>query len=371
MAGVEPVKAGDEEIIVSVRDLKVWFPVARSIIEVAKRVPKRYVHAVDGVSFDMRRGETLCLVGESGCGKTTTARAILRLIDKENIRGGKVWIRPSPDVLKTIREHQPEAVDGDMVDLYALKGKALLAIRRDIQMVFQDPFSSLNPRFKIYDVLEEPLIVHGIADRQEREERIYRALETVKLTPPEEFLNRYPHQLSGGQRQRVSIARALVLDPRILLADEPVSMLDVSIRAEVLEVLDELKTKLGMGILFITHDLALARYVCDRIAVMYLGKIVEIGGADEIIQNPLHPYTQALINAIPEPIPENRKRLRELRIKGEVTSAVNLPKGCRFRPRCVAYDENEWVRPKCESQEPDLIFKTPSHGAACWLLERE
>ncbi len=371
MADMEPVKTNGNEVIVSVRDLKVWFPVARSILEVARRVPKRYVHAVDGVSFDMKQGETLCLVGESGCGKTTTARAILRLVDKDNVRGGKVWVKPSPDVFKIIKDHQPDAVNGDMVDLYALKGKALLAMRRDIQMVFQDPFSSLNPRFKIYDVLEEPLIVHGIASREEREERIYRALEIVKLTPPEEFLNRYPHQLSGGQRQRVSIARALVLNPRILLADEPVSMLDVSIRAEVLEVLDELKAKLGMSILFITHDLALARYVCDRIAVMYLGKIVEIGESDEIIQSPLHPYTQALINAIPEPIPENRKKLRELRIKGEVTSAVNLPKGCRFRPRCVAYDENEWVRPKCESQEPGIIFKKPGHGAACWLLEKE
>ena len=359
------------ESLIRVEDLKVWFPVRRSIVDLLTRKPQLYVHAVDGVSFEIYRGETFCLVGESGCGKTTTARAIVRLIDRENIAGGRILLKPSEEVLEEIKTLQPDSVTEDgYVDMYKLKGKALLGVRRETQMIFQDPFASLNPRFKVLDILEEPLIVHKIGDKDERLELVSKVLEVVKLTPPEEFLNRYPHQLSGGQRQRVAIARALVLNPKILAADEPVSMLDVSIRAEVLEVLNELREKWKMAILFITHDLALARYVCDRIGVMYLGKIVEIGEADEIIQKPKHPYTQALINAIPEPEPENRKKLRELRIKGEVTSAVHLPKGCRFRPRCIAYDEHPEIQPKCQTEEPGLIPIEGNHKAACWLYEK-
>ena len=360
------------DALIRVDNLKVWFPVRRSLVDLLARRPQLYVHAVDGVSFEIYRGETLCLVGESGCGKTTTARAIVRLIDRENIAGGRILLRPSEDVLEEVKRAQPDAVaEEGYVDMYKLKGRALLGVRRETQMIFQDPFASLNPRFRILDILEEPLIVHKLGNKEERLEIVSKVLETVKLTPPDEFLPRFPHQLSGGQRQRVAIARALVLNPKILAADEPVSMLDVSIRAEVLEVLNELRDKMKMAILFITHDLALARYVCDRIAVMYLGKIVELGDADEIIQNPLHPYTQALINAIPEPEPENRKKIRKLRIKGEVTSAVNLPRGCRFRPRCVAYDENPHIQSKCEAEEPDLIEEKPGHYAACWLYERK
>ncbi|MEB3774312.1 MAG: ABC transporter ATP-binding protein [Desulfurococcales archaeon] len=360
------------ETLLKVEDLKVWFPVRRSLVDLLARRPQLYVHAVDGVTFDIYRGETLCLVGESGCGKTTTARAIVRLIDPENVAGGRILLRPSEEILEDIKRFQPESVTEEgYVDVYSLKGKALLEIRRETQMIFQDPFASLNPRFKVLDILEEPLIVHKIGSKEERLEIVSKVLETVKLTPPEEFLSRYPHQLSGGQRQRVAIARALVLNPKILAADEPVSMLDVSIRAEVLEVLNELRDRMRMAILFITHDLALARYVCDRIAVMYLGKIVELGEADAIIQDPLHPYTKALINAIPEPEPENRKKLRELRIKGEVTSAVKLPKGCRFRPRCIAYDENPEIQRYCESEEPGLIEAKKGHYAACWLYKRD
>ncbi len=191
------------------------------------------------------------------------------------------------------------------------------------------------------------------------------------MIPPEEFLDRYPHQLSGGQRQRVAIAKALVLNPRFIVADEPVSMLDVSIRAEVLEILEDLKKTRNLAQLFITHDLALARYVCDRIAVMYLGRIVELARADELINNPIHPYTKALIAAIPEPDPSNRLKIREVRIKGEITSAVKLPRGCRFRPRCIAYDETPDIQSQCEAEEPPLVEVEPGHYAACWLTAKK
>ncbi len=361
--------------VVKAEDLRVWFPVARSFLEMLRGGSRRHVHAVDGVSFEIREGETFCLVGESGCGKTTTGRTLVRLTPRENVVGGRVLFRPSRKLFEEVAPRLPaEAVveEEGAVDVYAVPDKLFKPLRREMQIVFQDPFGSLNPRMRIREILEEPLLVHGIGSSyEERLEYITRALEVVKLTPVEEYLDRFPHQLSGGQRQRVSIARAIILNPRFLVSDEPVSMLDVSIRAEVLEILDELRKKYQMGQLFITHDLALARYVCDRIAVMYIGKIVEMGETDTVIQNPLHPYTQALIAAIPEPEPENRKKLREIRIKGEVTSAINIPPGCRFRPRCVAYDENPWVRPKCEKEEPPLIEAEREHHVACWLYAKK
>ncbi|MET1128002.1 MAG: ABC transporter ATP-binding protein [Thermoproteota archaeon] len=356
-------------VVVKAENLKVWFPVARSFVDILFRRRQHFVHAVDGVSFEIREGETFCLVGESGCGKTTTGRTLLRLVPPENVVEGRVLFRPSKEVIEEIRERQPDAiVDGEFVDVYSLSDKAAKPLRREAQIIFQDPFGSLNPRMSVRAILEEPLIVHNIGSTaEERLEIISKALEAVKLTPPEEFLYRYPHQLSGGQRQRVSIAKALVLNPRFMVADEPVSMLDVSIRAEVLEILEELKIKRNMAQLFITHDLALARYVCDRIAVMYLGKIVEVGPSDEVINEPLHPYTRALISAIPEPDPSNRFKIRDIRIKGEVTSAIHIPKGCRFRPRCVAYDENDWVRQRCETEEPGLVEIKRGHQVACWI----
>ena len=360
--------------VVKAENLRVWFPVARSFLDMLRGGRRLFVHAVDDVSFEVREGETFCLVGESGCGKTTTGRTLVRLTPRENVLGGRVLFRPSEKLYNEVAPQLPARAvveEEKAIDIYAVPDKMLKPLRREMQIVFQDPFGSLNPRMRIREILEEPLLVHGVGGSyEERLEYIQRALEVVKLTPPEEYLDRYPHQLSGGQRQRVSIARAIILNPRFLVSDEPVSMLDVSIRAEVLEILDELRKKYNMAQVFITHDLALARYVCDRIAVMYIGKIVEIGEADEVIQNPLHPYTQALIAAIPEPDPENRLRKRQIRIKGEVTSAINPPPGCRFRPRCVAYDENAWVRPRCEKEEPPLLEAAQGHRVACWLYAK-
>ncbi|ABM80675.1 ABC transporter ATP-binding protein [Hyperthermus butylicus] len=360
--------------VIKAENLKVWYPVRRSLLDVILRKPQLYVHAVDGISLEIKPGETYCLVGESGCGKSTTGRALIRLVENAVV-SGRVLFRPSEKTLEEIAKLAPQAIvdkEQGIVDIYKVPDKYMKPLRRELQIVFQDPFGSLNPRMKIGEILEEPLLIHGIGETyEERLEIVMKALEMVKLTPPEDFVNRYPHQLSGGQRQRVSIAKALLLNPRFIVADEPVSMLDVSIRAEVLEILNELRDKHKLAQLFITHDLALARYVCDRIAVMYLGKIVEEAEADELINNPLHPYTKALISAIPEPDPSNRLKTRYLPIKGEVTSAIHLPKGCRFRPRCLAYDENEQVRSLCEKEEPPLVEVKQGHKVACWLYAKK
>ncbi len=356
------------DVILRVDNLKVWFPLRRSLTEVLKRMPPRYVRAVDGISFDIRRGETFCLVGESGCGKTTTGKAILRLVD---IHSGRTFYRAKPETVEELAKTVPSAVHSDIVEVTAIPDKRLKPIRREMQMIYQDPFGSLNPRFKIKTILEEPLLIHKIGStRDEREELIVKALESVRLVPPEDFMNRYPHQLSGGQRQRVAIARALILNPQLIVADEPVSMLDVSIRAEILDLMIELQKRQNLTYIFITHDLAVARYICDRIAVMYLGKIVELASGTELIEKPYHPYTKALIAAIPEPDPSNRLRMRVVPIKGEVPSAVNIPPGCRFHPRCVAFDEHkEALKDMCPVHEPPLVEVDKNHYAACWLYE--
>ncbi len=323
--------------ILQVKGLKKYFPIKLSFFDSIRGREVQYVKAVDGVDFDINETETLALVGESGCGKTTVGKLITRLID------------PTEGVI-TLKG----------IDVATLKGDDLKAYRKEVQMVYQDPFASINPRFRIYDVLEEPLLIHGIGESiGEREELIFRALEEVKITPPEDYIHRYPHMLSGGQRQRVSFARAMILEPSFIVADEPVSMLDVSIRAEILELMKELQQKRGLTYLYITHDISTSRFFAQNIAVMYLGKIVEIGDVREVIDNPLHPYTKALLSAVPEPIPERRDMIKEIPIKGEVPNAANIPSGCRFHPRCVI------AKDACRHEEPELVDRGNRHYVAC------
>jgi peptide/nickel transport system ATP-binding protein len=298
------------------------------------------VHAVDGVTLALGEGELVALVGESGCGKTTTAQAVLRLVDP--VSG---------------------AIRYEGRDISGLGQRALRPLRREIQIVYQDPYESLDPRFRVRAAVEEPLVIHGIGgSKAARLELVREALARVELSPPELFLDRYPHELSGGQRQRVAIAAALVLQPRLLVADEPVSMLDVSVRAGVLKILDGLRQS-GLSILMITHDLSTAALFADRIAVMYLGRIVEQGPAADVVDNPQHPYTKALLSVVPGRDPRDRKRLRILR--GETPDAVRIPSGCRFHPRCpLAVDACSAIDPPLERHAGASL----EHEAACILL---
>jgi len=326
--------------VLEVEDLVVRYPIHRGLVGSATRRPQRNVHAVEGVSLSLERGEMLALVGESGCGKTTTAQAVLRLVDP--VSG---------------------AIRFEGRDLVPLGPKELRPVRRRIQVVYQDPYESLDPRFRVRGIVEEPLLIHRLGgSKKERIERVHEALRRVELSPPELYLDRYPHELSGGQRQRVAIAAALVLEPDVLVADEPVSMLDVSVRAGVLNVLDGLRQQ-GLAILMITHDLSTAARFAQRIAVMYLGRIVEEGSAEAVVRNPQHPYTKALLSVVPRRDPRDRQRPQVL--KGETPDAVSIPSGCRFHPRCPVAEE------RCAVEDPELARPAgveDGHQAACLLL---
>src|SRR6476646_351799 len=325
-------------LALEVRDLVTRYPIRRGLFGTIRREPRQAVHAVEGVSLTLRTGEMLALVGESGCGKTTVAQSIVRLVDP---------------VSGTIE------LDGQL--LTGLSQRALRPIRRSVQMIYQDPYESLDPRLRVRQAIEEPLVIHHVGGgREGRRQIVADALARVELTPPSMFLERFPHELSGGQRQRVAIAASLVLDPKVLVADEPVSMLDVSVRAGILSLLDGLRRE-GMGILMITHDLSTAAHFADRIAVMYLGRIVEEGPAQEVVRNPQHPYTRALISVVPKRVPKEQTVPQIL--TGETPHPVHVPSGCRFHPRCPVAEE------ACRTIDPSLQrpngANVPEHRAAC------
>lgn len=325
-----------EEILVRVRNLKKWFPVRSGLIEDLISREKRYVKAIDGISFDIKRRQIYGLAGESGCGKTTTGRVILRLLEPTM---GEIHL-------------------GNQ-DVLALTKGELNEFRKRAQIIFQDPYESLDPRMSIFNFVAEPLIVHKIGNE---EELVTNALKTVELTPPEEFFYRFPHELSGGQRQRVAIARAMILNPEFIVADEPVSMLDVSIRSSILKLMFKLRDEMDISYLYITHDLATARQVCDMIAIMYLGKFVEEAPTEELLKNPLHPYTQALIAAVPVPDPTDRRS--KVVISGEIPSPIDLPSGCRFHPRCP------YAMEICKREDPELVEVANKHLLACHLMKK-
>jgi oligopeptide transport system ATP-binding protein len=326
--------AMSQEILLKVENLVKHFPIMKGAL-IRRQVGA--VRAVDGLSFDVYRGETLGLVGESGCGKSTTGRAILQL-------------------------HRPTS--GSVLfegrDLVKTKGEELRLMRRKMQMIFQDPYASLNPRMTVGEIIGEPLTVHGIMDRKASEKRVEELLALVGLNPA--YANRYPHEFSGGQRQRVGVARALALNPSLIVCDEPISALDVSIQAQVVNLLEDLQKQLGLTYLFIAHDLSMVRHISNRVAVMYLGVMVELASRDDVYYHPLHPYTQALLSAVPIPDPvAEEKRQRQI-LKGEIPSPINPPSGCRFRTRCPHATDI------CEEKRPEWREVTPGHFVACHLV---
>jgi peptide/nickel transport system ATP-binding protein/oligopeptide transport system ATP-binding protein len=318
--------------LVEVHDLVKYFPVRAGLLQ---RV-SGWVQAVDHVSFSVQPGETLGLVGESGCGKTTVGRTILRLV---SATGGRVLFEGQ--------------------DVFGASGADLKVLRRNMQIIFQDPFSSLDPRMPVGESIGEGLLIHNVGSRDERDDIVFEMLRKVGLE--EYHARRYPHEFSGGQRQRIGIARALALRPKFIVCDEPVSALDVSIQSQVINLLKDLQAEFGLTYLFIAHNLSVVEHISDRVAVMYLGKVVEVAGREELYRNPLHPYTQALMSAIPVPDPKLRRE--RVILKGDVPSPLNPPTGCRFHPRCPV------AMAHCAQQEPALAEVSPRHQVACWRVE--
>jgi oligopeptide transport system ATP-binding protein len=319
------------DVLVDVKNLRMYFPVTAGVIFQRKIAD---VKAVDGVSFEIRKGETLGLVGESGCGKSTTGRAILQLY------------RPTAGEIKF----------GE-TELTQLKGSDLRRMRRRMQMIFQDPYASLNPRMSVGSIIGEPLAIHGLAKGPQRKERIAELMRIVGLNPA--YAGRFPHEFSGGQRQRIGVARAIAVEPDFIVADEPVSALDVSIQAQIINLLEDLQEQFGLTYLFIAHDLSVVRHISDRVAVMYLGKIMELTGRDELYQNPLHPYTKALLSAVPIPDPALELQRERIILSGDVPSPMFPPSGCVFHTRCpIAVDE-------CRAEVPEWREVSPDHWVAC------
>ena len=324
----------DNGALLQVDNLVKYFPIMRGAV-IRRQVGA--VHAVDGVSFNIHEGETVGLVGESGCGKSTTGRTILQLY---RATSGSVMFEGH--------------------NLGTMKGEELRKMRRKMQMIFQDPYASLNPRMTVGDIISEPLLVHGLANRKQAEERVQELLRLVGLNPA--YANRYPHEFSGGQRQRVGVARALSLQPSLIICDEPISALDVSIQAQVVNLLEDLQKQFNLTYLFIAHDLSMVRHISTRVAVMYLGVIVEFADRDELYENPLHPYTQALLSAVPIPDPLAEEKRQRRVLQGEIPSPVNPPSGCRFRTRCPLAAE------VCAQVRPDFREVKPSHFVACHMV---
>ena len=327
--------------VLEVRGLKKYFPLRGGFFSQvfgSQEIP--VIRAVENVDLTLEEGEVLGVVGESGCGKSTTGMTLVRLYD------------PTSGVIRFLGE-----------DVASYRGKKLRGFRRQAQIIFQDPYQSLNPRFTVYETLQEPLTVHGLEKGVQGINRVVEALDQAGLRPPELFLDRYPHELSGGQRQRVAIARAMVLRPRFLVADEPVSMLDVSIRAGILKLLRRFSREAGLSILYISHDISTVRYLCDRTAIMYLGRVVEIGPTDKVIEDPLHPYTKELLSAVP--LPDTERKRPRVRLPGEVPSPLNQPSGCVFHPRCPE------VFSACSASEPQLLEEKPDHFVSCHLYSED
>jgi peptide/nickel transport system ATP-binding protein len=400
---MEHVAKRQNDDVLQIKNMRTLFPVSRGVLDTVKSKPRRYVHAVDGVNISIAKGEILGLVGESGSGKTTTAMNALGLVkstDGEILFHGKDMLTAEKQgkryfraliivlvniiaaiIIGLVVSILTESAVLTVISLYAAAGifisivfsvrrgylerrAKLLHYRSRVQMIFQDPYEALNPRQTVFASVSEPLEVHGLVkNKAQKMEKVKAALTAAGLKPPESYLHRYPQELSGGQRQRVVIAGALVLNPELLVADEPVSMLDVSVRADILNLLLQLRDEHDITMLYITHDLATAGFFTDRIAVMYLGQIVEIGDTETVLKYPMHPYTQALLSVIPVPNP--RRRRKRMILEGETPNPIDLPSGCRFHPRCpVAFDQ-------CSQVAPELADVTKRHQAACLLIHVE